>query len=142
MHQNDLILAPRKCFCLCDLLILAEKNVKVSGFDDNLTPLTDLLNKNGIIVSDDFTISKKKLTPNQETLIVYTSALDETHKVLNYFFSNHFQVMKRAKVLGLITKDTRTIAIAGTHGKTTTCSMLSHILRLTILLVCKNRLHD
>jgi UDP-N-acetylmuramate--alanine ligase len=64
----------------------------------------------------------------ESTLVVITPAVPKAHLQWNYFLNNNFEVKKRAEVLGLITKNTFCFAVAGTHGKTTTSSILAHIL--------------
>ena len=64
-----------------------------------------------------------------DTLVVYTPAVPESHTELTYFRAHGFEVMKRARVLGEITKSSRGLCVAGTHGKTTTSSMLAHLLK-------------
>ena len=61
--------------------------------------------------------------------MVYTPAVSSDHLELNFFIDNGFKVMKRAEVLGLITKNTFCLAVAGTHGKTTTTAILGHIMQ-------------
>ena len=63
------------------------------------------------------------------TLIVYTPAIPDNHSELTFFRNNNFEIMKRAQLLGLITRHNRSLCVAGTHGKTTTSSMLAHILK-------------
>ena len=102
---------------------------KVSGYDKTETELTKELNESGIDIhyKDDI-----GLIPTdyyiENTLVVITPAVPTAHSQWNYFLEREFVVKKRAEVLGLITKDTFCFAVAGTHGKTTTSSILGHIL--------------
>ena len=102
---------------------------KVSGYDKTETELTKELSESGIDIhyKDDI-----GLIPTdyyiENTLVVITPAVPTTHSQWNYFLEREFVVKKRAEVLGLITKDTFCFAVAGTHGKTTTSSILGHIL--------------
>jgi UDP-N-acetylmuramate--alanine ligase len=101
----------------------------VSGYDKTKTELTNELIESGIDVHYKDEIS---LIPTdyyiENTLVVITPAVPTTHSQWNYFLEREFVVKKRAEVLGLITKDTFCFAVAGTHGKTTTSSILGHIL--------------
>ena len=106
---------------------------KVSGYDKTSTPLTDELSNEGIkihFIDDIKFISEEIIKGNvNESLIIYTPAIPPSHSELNYFISNGFIIKKRSEVLGMITENTFTIAVAGTHGKTTTSSMIAHILK-------------
>jgi len=101
----------------------------VSGYDKTETELTNELIESGIDVHFKDEIG---LIPTdyyiENTLVVITPAVPTTHSQWNYFLEREFVVKKRAEVLGLITKDTFCFAVAGTHGKTTTSSILGHIL--------------
>lgn len=101
----------------------------VRGYDKTPTHLTDELVEDGISVhfEDDVNAIPTSFT-KENTLVVVTPAVPKDHKEWNHFLSNGFTVKKRAEVLGLITKDTFCLAVAGTHGKTTTSSILAHIL--------------
>lgn len=107
------------------------KNIgkNVSGYDKTSTQLTKELQQEGIHVHFEDNIS---LIPAdyyvENTLVVITPAVPVHHAEWNYFVEREFVVKKRAEVLGLITKDTFCFAVAGTHGKTTTSSILAHIL--------------
>jgi UDP-N-acetylmuramate--alanine ligase len=107
------------------------KNIgkNVSGYDKTETMLTDELIADGIAIhfDDDIDLVPKDYYV-ENTLVVITPAVPITHSEWNYFIERQYLVMKRAAVLGLITKDTFCFAVAGTHGKTTTSSILGHIL--------------
>lgn len=103
---------------------------KVAGYDKTPTHLTDELIKEGIVIhfEDDVAKIDTAFLNKEHTLVVVTPAVPKEHEEWNFFSKNGFTVKKRAEVLGIITKDTFCLAVAGTHGKTTTSSMLAHIL--------------
>jgi UDP-N-acetylmuramate--alanine ligase len=102
---------------------------QVSGYDKTPSILTSELIESGIDIHFEDAIN---LIPNdyyvENTLVIITPAVPVTHSEWNYFLERDYQVKKRAEVLGIITKDTFCFAVAGTHGKTTTSSILGHIL--------------
>jgi UDP-N-acetylmuramate--alanine ligase len=105
-------------------------NKYVSGYDKTRTAITDGLEERGIEVHFEDSIGNigdQFMNPNT-TMVVYTPAISMDHKELTYFRNNDYDVKKRSEVLGLITENTFCFAIAGTHGKTTTTSILGHIL--------------
>lgn len=107
---------------------------KVAGYDKTPTPLTDELIKEGINIHFDDDISKIPLEvfskkEIRNTLVIYTPAIPANHSELNYFSQNNYELRKRSEVLGMISRDSKTIAVGGTHGKTTTSSMVAHILK-------------
>jgi len=102
----------------------------VSGYDKTPSPLTNQLNDEGIAIHfiDEVSEIPSEFLNKSNTLIVVTPAIPYNHAELEYFKSNGFTILKRAEVLGLITKETYCFAVAGTHGKTTTSAILGHIL--------------
>ncbi len=105
---------------------------QVAGYDRTQTELTHELEKEGIVVhyTDDINLIKDGFRDAVKTLVVYTPAVPKDHAELNYFKDNGYRVIKRSEALGEITKVAKTIAVAGTHGKTTTSSMVAHILKV------------
>ena len=102
------------------------RGVEVYGYDKTETILTKELAAEGMKVhyTDDVA-----LVPPNVDLVVYTPAIPKEHKELNYFLSNNILVKKRSEVLGIISQSMKCIAVAGTHGKTSTSSLLVWILR-------------
>ena len=101
----------------------------VSGYDKTPTMLTDELISGGMDIHFDDNISAIPTNFHTEnTLVIVTPAVPFSHSEWNYFVERDYVIKKRAEVLGLITKDTFCFAVAGTHGKTTTSSILGHIL--------------
>jgi UDP-N-acetylmuramate--alanine ligase len=103
---------------------------KVGGYDKTPSNITKALEENGAeITFDDHLDSIPEYFLDKEiALIVYTPAIPKDHKQFNYFKNNNYTILKRAELLGEITKSTFCLAVAGTHGKTTTSSILGHIL--------------
>ncbi|OOG76600.1 UDP-N-acetylmuramate--L-alanine ligase [Flavobacterium sp. A45] len=102
---------------------------QVSGYDKTPSILTSELIESGIDIHFEDNIN---LIPSdyyvENTLVIITPAVPVDHSEWNYFLEREYQVKKRAEVLGIITQDTFCFAVAGTHGKTTTSSILGHIL--------------
>ena len=100
---------------------------EVLGYDRTSTKLTRALEQEGISLTYQDELSEKihALSP-ADTLVVYTPAIKKL-KILDYFSAQGFTVLKRAKVLGMITRQSQSIAVAGTHGKTTTSTLLGHL---------------
>jgi UDP-N-acetylmuramate--alanine ligase len=104
---------------------------QVAGYDKTTTPLTQALEAMGMDIHYEDSL---KSVPNafkiiDNTLVVYTPAVPNEHSILQYFNRDRFTIKKRSEVLGLITKDTFSFAVAGTHGKTTTSCILAHLLK-------------
>lgn len=99
----------------------------VLGYDKTVTKLTSALVSEGIdIVFEDNINDKITNLKPENTLVIFTPAIKKL-EMLNYFNNNNFTVLKRAKILGMITENANCIAIAGTHGKTTTSSLVAHL---------------
>lgn len=101
----------------------------VYGYDRNKTELTNQLEEEGIIFTDK---DEKDILPSElkkeNTLVVYTPAIPKTNTLFNWFNNSGFTVVKRAQFLGEVTRNTLCLAVAGTHGKTTTSAILGHLL--------------
>lgn len=107
------------------------KGKKVAGYDRTPSALTAELSEEGALIHYEGNVA---LIPDfcknpATTLVVYTPAIPDNHAELCFFRDNGFEVMKRARVLGEITRNSRGLCVAGTHGKTTTSSMAAHLLK-------------
>ena len=101
----------------------------VAGYDKTQTELTDELETLGIAIHfEDAIESIPSEFYTENTLVIVTPAVPVSHSEWNYLLERNYQIKKRAEVLGIITKNTFCFAVAGTHGKTTTSSILGHIL--------------
>ena len=100
--------------------------VNVSGYDKTPTTLTRHLIEEGIPVHFD---ENTERIPDHPDLVIYTPALPKDSKELQFVLKKGYLLKKRSEVLGMITRNTKTIAIAGTHGKTTITTMVSHLLK-------------
>lgn len=106
------------------------KGKAVGGYDRTPSELTEKLKEEGAAIHYEENVS---LIPSvfldpKTTLIVYTPAIPADHKELVYFREHHFEIQKRAQVLGMITQTERGLCVAGTHGKTTTSTMAAFLL--------------
>lgn len=102
------------------------KGFSVGGYDKTKTLLTDQLTSEGMSIhyTDDVNLADR-----DASLVVYTPAIPQDHEEMNFYSKGDFNLCKRSEVLGMITESSFAICVAGTHGKTTTSAMLSHILR-------------
>lgn len=102
----------------------------VSGYDKTASLITNELAKEGIFVMFDDNLSEipKSFLDKENTLVVYTPAVAKNNSLLKHFQNNGFNLKKRAEVLGQITHATQCLAVAGTHGKTTTSAILGHLM--------------
>ncbi len=109
-----------------------KKGLAVSGYDRTETLLTRELVEEGMNIhyqDDVLNIPAEVRAGKEETLVVFTPAIPKDHQEYLYLLSEGYTILKRSEVLGLLTKNYKTIAVAGTHGKTTTSSMVAHILK-------------
>ncbi len=109
------------------------KGYEVAGYDRTPSDLTAALQSEGVDISFD---DAPALIPSafrnpSDTLVVYTPAIPAEHRGLQWFRANGFEVVKRAAVLGRVTRSEQALCFAGTHGKTTTSSMAAHILKVS-----------
>jgi len=103
---------------------------KVYGYDKTPSKLTSALIEEGIEIQFEDDISKlpESIKDKSKTLIVYTPAIPKSNQILQRFVDENYSITKRAALLGEISKDTLCLAVAGTHGKTTTSAILGHLL--------------
>ena len=106
------------------------KGCNVGGYDKTPTPLTQTLISEGadIHYEDNLQLVAPCFKDKESTLVVYTPAVPADHSELSFFRDNGFDVQKRAQVLGMLTNQMKGLCVAGTHGKTTTSTMLAHIM--------------
>ena len=107
-----------------------QRGARVAGYDRTRSDLTDQLEAEGAIVTytDSVDTIPAAFRNPQDTLVVYTPAVPADNRIFTYFRDGGFSPIKRADLLGRITGHSRGICVAGSHGKTTTCSMIGHIL--------------
>lgn len=106
----------------------ATKGMRVIGYDRTISPLTETLEAEGIQVQYDESLEIVKALDKEATIVVRTPAVPEDMPVYIWLKEQGFTIMKRAEVLGTVTREARALCVAGTHGKTTTSTMLAHIL--------------
>ncbi|MBP5771775.1 MAG: UDP-N-acetylmuramate--L-alanine ligase [Bacteroidaceae bacterium] len=107
-----------------------QRGLVVAGYDRTPTPLTRELEKEGALIHYDENVNliPESCLDEASTLVIYTPAISPEHAELQYFLIHHFDIQKRAQVLGTLTRTHRGLCVAGTHGKTTTSSMTAHLL--------------
>jgi UDP-N-acetylmuramate--alanine ligase len=106
------------------------KGFQVAGYDRSPTKLTSDLLTEGIIISFNSDVDEIPFvyTKSDSTLVIVTPAIPQNHPQLKFFQEHNFTIQKRAQVLGDITRQSKGICIAGTHGKTTTSTITAHLL--------------
>ncbi|MBC8052114.1 MAG: UDP-N-acetylmuramate--L-alanine ligase [Sphingobacteriaceae bacterium] len=109
-----------------------KRGCQVVGYDRTRTDLTGALAEEGMRIT--YTDSVDEIpsefkAPSESVLVIFTPAIPKDSAILNYFKNEGFDLKKRSQVLGLISKEMFTVAVAGTHGKTTTSTMVAHILK-------------
>ena len=113
-----------------------KKGLRVAGYDKTPTVLTEALQNEGTLIhfEDSVNAIPSFVKEGKErTLVIFTPAIPKDHVEHAYLKENGFTIVKRSEVLGMLTKNYKTIAVAGTHGKTTTSSMVAHILKVANL---------
>lgn len=107
-----------------------QRGLTVAGYDRVPTPLTRELEHEGALIhyEERVDLIPEACLDETSTLVIYTPAVPAEHAELQYFLSHHFDIQKRAQVLGTLTRTHRGLCVAGTHGKTTTSSMTAHLL--------------
>ena len=106
----------------------AAKGSRVLGYDRTPSPLTQTLETEGIQVQYDDSLEIVKELNKATTVVVRTPAVPEDMAVYVWLREQGFRILKRAEILGIVTRSERALCVAGTHGKTTTSTMLAHIL--------------
>jgi UDP-N-acetylmuramate--alanine ligase len=103
----------------------------VAGYDKTQSQITLDLEDLGVEIHFEDSLKNIPISflNKEKTLVVYTPAISTIHTELNYFLENNFTVLKRSEILGKITETTFCLAVAGTHGKTTTSAILGHIMK-------------
>ncbi|PQJ21118.1 UDP-N-acetylmuramate--L-alanine ligase [Tenacibaculum sp. SG-28] len=103
----------------------------VAGYDKTPSPITEALLSDGVTINFEDVVEKIPMAflEKEKTLVIYTPAISEDHQQLTYFRDHGFTVVKRSEALGVITANTFSFGVAGTHGKTTTSSILGHIMQ-------------
>ena len=110
---------------------LLSKGYNVGGYDRTASELTRSLEKEGVSMTykDDPSEIPAQFRDKETTLVVYTPAVPAESAIMTEFRENGFEMIKRSAFLGKITRNSKSICVAGSHGKTTTCSMTANILR-------------
>lgn len=110
---------------------LLRQGFDIAGYDKTPSLLTHQLENEGVQLSYEDRIEEipSSFRNAEDTLVVFTPAIPSDSRILNWFLTNNFEIVKRSELLGKITRSGKSICVAGSHGKTTTCSMIANILR-------------
>jgi UDP-N-acetylmuramate--alanine ligase len=119
-------------------LYFAKGGYTVSGYDRSESMITKSLNDNGCsttFVDQSDTVPElfTDLSLKEKVLVVYTPAIPAENKILSFFRTNNYTIYKRSEILGEISLNTDTLAVAGTHGKTTVSTMIAHLLKQSVI---------
>ena len=106
------------------------RGYQVAGYDRTPSAITDALIKEEVYISftDDLATIPEAFRDPIHTLVVYTPAVPKDNRIMQFFVDGGFQIVKRAQMLGEITRQMTSLCISGTHGKTTTSTLLAHLL--------------
>jgi len=115
-------------------LYFVNAGYRIAGYDRSETSITKSLSEKGCSISYEDNVESmpflfRDLSGKNKILVVYTPAIPFENRILSYFGTNGYRVLKRSEILGVISSQTDTIAVAGTHGKTTISTMIAHILK-------------
>lgn len=106
------------------------KGLVVAGYDKTPSHLTEQMEREGMLIhyEEDVDLIPAECRNPRECLVIYTPAIPEEHREMQYFRAGGFEIKKRAQVLGMLTREHKGLCVAGTHGKTTTSTMCAHIM--------------
>jgi UDP-N-acetylmuramate--alanine ligase len=115
-------------------LYFARGGYTISGYDRSESRITGTLNENGCSTTFEDQLNNvpalfTNLSERNKVLVVYTPAIPAENKILSFFRTNNYKIYKRSEILGAISLNTDTLAVAGTHGKTTVSTMIAHLLK-------------
>lgn len=109
------------------------KGLDVSGYDKTPSPLTREMESEGIRINHQDSVydlpATVRVSSKEKVLVIYTPAIPKKHPQLKFFEQEKYQLIKRARALGMLSNAHKTVAIAGTHGKTSTSAMLAHLVK-------------
>ena len=106
----------------------------IAGYDRSESVITRMLTGNGCMISYEDRVEKipllfRNIPEKEKVIVVFTPAISPDNKVLSFFRKNRYRMYKRSEILGEISSLTKTLAIAGTHGKTSVSTMTAHLLK-------------